>query len=50
MRAEDQTLIGYAIGWGQTISSEPYVPNVTVGDWKLILELEAAWKRKHNYT
>ena len=28
MRAEDQTLIGYAIGWGTTIPSEPYVPEV----------------------
>jgi branched-chain amino acid transport system substrate-binding protein len=50
MRAEDQTLIGYAIGWGQTIPGEPYVPNVAAGDWKQILELEAAWKKKNNYT
>ena len=28
MRAEDQTLIGYAIGWGTTIPQEPYVPEV----------------------
>ena len=50
MRAEDQTLIGYAIGWGQTIPGEPYVPSVAAGDWKQILELEAAWKKKNNYT
>ena len=28
MRAEDQTLVGYAIGWGTTIPQEPYVPEV----------------------
>ena len=49
MRAEDQTIIGYAIGWGTTIPNEPYVPDVTPGDWNKILELEAAWKKKHGY-
>jgi branched-chain amino acid transport system substrate-binding protein len=49
VRAEDQTLIGYAIGWGTTIPTEPYVPDVTAGDWKQIIELEAAWKKKNNY-
>jgi len=50
MRAEDQTVIGYAIGWGTTIAQEPYVPDVTPGDWAKILELEAAWKKKNGYT
>jgi branched-chain amino acid transport system substrate-binding protein len=50
MRGEDQTLINYAIGWGQTISGEPYVPTVVPGDWRQILELEAEWKKKNNYT
>lgn len=49
MRAEDQTTIGYALGWGTTISKEPYVPQVTAGDWKTILELEAEWKKKLGY-
>lgn len=49
VRAEDQTLIGYAIGWGTTIPTEPYVPDVTAGDWKQIIELEAVWKKKNNY-
>ena len=49
MRADDQTTIGYAIGWGTTISKEPYVPNVTQGDWKSILEHEAEWKKKMGY-
>ena len=49
MRAEDQTTIGYALGWGMTISKEPYVPQVTQGDWKSILEHEAQWKKKMGY-
>ncbi len=49
MRAEDQTTIGYALGWGTTITKEPYVPDVTKGDWKVILEHEAQWKKKMGY-
>jgi len=49
MRAEDQTIIGYAIGWGTTIPKEPYVPNVVPGNWKTILEHEAEWKKKMGY-
>ncbi|HEX4986759.1 MAG TPA: ABC transporter substrate-binding protein [Burkholderiales bacterium] len=49
MRAEDQTTIGYAIGWGTTIPKEPYVPKITQGDWKTILEHEAEWKKKMGY-
>lgn len=50
MRAEDQTVVGYAIGWGTTIPKEPYVPQVTAGDWKIIAELEADWKKRNKYT
>jgi branched-chain amino acid transport system substrate-binding protein len=49
MRAEDQTIIGYAIGWGTTISKEPYIPEVKAGEWKQILELELDWKRRNKY-
>jgi branched-chain amino acid transport system substrate-binding protein len=49
VRAEDQTLVGYAIGWGTTIPTEPYVTDMTAGDWKQIFELEADWKKKKNY-
>ncbi len=50
LRGEDQTLVGYAIGWGTTIPGEPYVTDMTAGDWKQIFELEADWKKKKNYT
>jgi branched-chain amino acid transport system substrate-binding protein len=49
MRADDQTAIGYALGWGTTIPKEPYVPSVTPGDWKTILQHEAEWKKKMGY-
>jgi branched-chain amino acid transport system substrate-binding protein len=49
MRAEDQTVIGYAIGWGTTIPKSPYVPEVTGGKWDTILQLEAEWKKRNNY-
>src|ERR1700681_1166012 len=50
MRVEDQTLIGYVIGWGTTIPNEPYVPEVKSGDWNQILALEAEWKKTKGYT
>ncbi|HEV7872899.1 MAG TPA: ABC transporter substrate-binding protein, partial [Enterovirga sp.] len=49
MRAEDQTIVGYAVGWGTTIPSEPYVPEVKAGDWNQIAELEAGWKKGKGY-
>lgn len=49
MRAEDQTIVNYAIGWGTTIPGEPYVPDVKPGDWKQILELEADWKKSKGF-
>jgi branched-chain amino acid transport system substrate-binding protein len=49
MRAEDQTIVGYAVGWGTTIPTEPYVPEVKPGDWTQIAELEAGWKKSKGY-
>lgn len=45
MRAQDHTLIGYATGWGGLTTTEPYMPSPVAGDWKLILELEAEWRK-----
>ncbi|MEO8006828.1 MAG: ABC transporter substrate-binding protein [Betaproteobacteria bacterium] len=49
MRADDQTTIGYGIGWGTTVPKDPWVPQVTPGDWKTILEHEAEWKKKMGF-
>ena len=45
MRAEDQTLVNYAIGWGALAAKEPFMANPIPGNWAQITELEAAWKK-----
>ncbi|MBX9909242.1 MAG: ABC transporter substrate-binding protein [Beijerinckiaceae bacterium] len=49
MRAEDQTIVGYAIGWGTTIAKEPYVPEMKSTPWQRIFELEAEWKKEKGF-
>ena len=49
MRAEDHTLIDYAIGWGTTIPQQPFVTGIEPGDWGQITELETEWKKKNGY-
>ena len=49
MRAEDHTMINYAIGWGTTVPKEPYVVDIEPGDWGQIFELETEWKKKNGY-
>jgi branched-chain amino acid transport system substrate-binding protein len=49
MRAEDQTIVGYAIGWGTTIPTDPYLPNIKAADWSFILEREGEWKKQKGY-
>jgi branched-chain amino acid transport system substrate-binding protein len=49
VRAEDQTLVGYAIGWGTTIPNDPYVANIKTADWNQIFQLEAEWKKSKGW-
>ena len=49
MRAEDNTIVDYAIGWGTSIPQAPYLVGIQPGDWGQIRELEAEWKRKSGY-
>ncbi|CAN7349197.1 ABC transporter substrate-binding protein [Bosea sp. LjRoot9] len=49
MRAEDQTIVGYAVGWGTTIAKEPYVPEMKSVPWQRIFELEAEWKKEKGF-
>lgn len=49
MRAEDHTLVGYAIGWGTSVARDPFVVDLVPGDWGQIFELEAEWKKKAGY-
>lgn len=49
MRSEDQTMVGYAIGWGDVIPDDPYMPEPQLGSWEQIFELEAEWKQRQGY-
>lgn len=49
MRAEDQTLVDYAIGWGGLSNKEPYMSNPVPGSWKNIFELENEWKKSKGW-
>jgi branched-chain amino acid transport system substrate-binding protein len=49
MRAEDQTIVEYADGWGALINKEPYMPTPQAGDWKVVYEIEAEWKKRKGY-
>jgi branched-chain amino acid transport system substrate-binding protein len=49
LRAEDHTLIDYAVAWGELSNKEPYMPKPMLGDWKQILELETAWRKKKGF-
>lgn len=49
LRAEDNTLINYPMAYGVAMAAEPFVKDWVSADWKLILEQEAAWKKKQGY-
>lgn len=49
LRAEDNTLINYPMGYGTAVSVEPFVKDWITADWKVILEQEMAWKKKQGY-
>ncbi|NYT65298.1 ABC transporter substrate-binding protein [Alcaligenaceae bacterium] len=49
MRAEDQTMVGYAIGWGSVINKSPYMTDPQSGSWPQITELETEWKKRKGY-
>lgn len=49
LRAEDNTLINYPMAYGVAVPAEPFVKDWVTADWKVILEQEAAWKKKQGY-
>jgi branched-chain amino acid transport system substrate-binding protein len=49
MRAEDHTLVNYAIGYGSLTNKEPYMTNQVNGNWAQIYELEAEWKKRKGW-
>ena len=49
MRAEDNTLINYALGYGGLTNKEPYMINQVNGNWAQIFELEKEWKKRKGW-
>ncbi|WP_206539625.1 ABC transporter substrate-binding protein [Ruegeria sp. ANG-S4] len=49
MRAEDNTLVGYAVGYGVTTPQEPFITDFHTSSWDQILELEAEWKKRQGF-
>jgi branched-chain amino acid transport system substrate-binding protein len=49
MRAEDNTMVDYAIGWGTTVPQAPFVTGIEAADWGQILELEKEWKKANGF-
>jgi branched-chain amino acid transport system substrate-binding protein len=49
MRAEDNTMVDYAIGWGTTVPQAPFVTGIEAADWGQILELEKEWKKASGF-
>ena len=43
IRDKDQTIVDYSIGWGTTISQDPFMTNIQAADWNTIEELEKEW-------
>ena len=49
MRAEDHTVINYALGWGRIVPQSPYIADLEPANWTDVLAEEATWKKKKGY-
>jgi branched-chain amino acid transport system substrate-binding protein len=49
MRAEDNTVVDYAVGWGTLDTKEPFMAKPNMGSWKQISELELEWKKRKGW-
>lgn len=49
MRADDHTIIGYPVAWGESVSEPKGFTNWVRGDWDEILEQETEWKKREGY-
>lgn len=50
LREGDNTLIHYPVGYGRTITEEPYVTDFQTSSWDDILPHEAEWKAENGYS
>ena len=49
LRADDHTVVDYAIGWGVTIPDPPFVTGIQAADWSDVRAHETAWKQELGY-
>jgi branched-chain amino acid transport system substrate-binding protein len=49
MRADDQTIVDYALGWGKIVPKEPYLVDIQPADWSEVTRLEAEWKKNKGF-
>jgi branched-chain amino acid transport system substrate-binding protein len=49
MRAADQTVVDYALGWGRVLPNDPYLTNIAVADWAEVIGLETEWKKSKGF-
>ena len=49
MRGRDNQLINYALGWGVTISNEPYLTDIVPGSWDEMLKEETSWLKNKGW-
>ncbi len=49
MRGRDHQLIYYAMGWGKTVSQDPYLQDVVAGNWNDMLVEETEWLKKKGW-
>lgn len=49
MRAEDQTIVDYALGWGRVVPQEPFLVDLQAADWAEVFRAETAWKKSRGF-
>lgn len=50
MRAGDNTLINYMVGYSKTVPQEPFIVDYKQTSWADILKYEAEWKKRNNFS
>lgn len=49
LRDSDNTLVNYVVGYGLTVSQDPFMASFTQTQWDSIFEHEAEWKQRNGY-
>lgn len=49
MREGDNTLVDYAIGYGQTVPQPPYLTGFEPTAWDVIVDYETDWKKRNSF-